>query len=323
MKKLVFLPLIIFLGLAAGIVWFYVNVQPASGNIDFKNFLIVKGSTASEVGVGLQKAGLVKSALAFKIYTQFSGISNHIVAGEFRLSPSFNLFQTVDTLTKGPEEVWVTIPEGLRREEIAQRFATGLDRDSTFVAEFLDASKVEEGTLFPDTYLFPKDASASSVVNKMTRTFAAKTNSLGVSPGLSYDQRIILASILERETKTDEERPIVAGILINRLNAGMALQVDATVQYAVASARCKNQILKCSWWEPLTKEDLGINSPYNSYKFTGLPPTPIANPGLSSIMAAFNPAQTDFWYYIHDSTGMIHYAKTLEEQNANITKYLR
>lgn len=323
MKKILLIPLFLVLGLAAAVVFLYINVQPVSKNTDFRNFLIEKGSSAGVIGANLEKAGLIRSALAFKIYTQFSGISSSLATGEFRLSPSFNLFQTVDVLTKGPTELWVTIPEGLRREEIAAKFAKGLDRNNSFITEFLAASKDDEGTLFPDTYLFPKDASASAIVNKMTRTFAAKTNSLGVTSGLTYNQRIILASILERETKTDAERPVVAGIFMNRLNIGMALQVDATVQYAVGSSRCKNQVTNCDWWKPLFTEDLSINSPYNTYKFPGLPPGAISNPGLSSLTAAFNPAKSDYLYYIHDPTGQIHYAKTLEEQNANVQKYLR
>ncbi len=324
MKKLLLLPLASVLILVVLVVWAYINVQPASSNKDYKNFLITKGSSASTIGNNLQKAGLVKSALAFKIYTQFTGIAGNMAAGEFRLSPSFNLFQAVDALTKGPTLLWVTIPEGLRREEIAVKFAKGLDKDASFVTDFLAASKNDEGTLFPDTYLFPKEASAAAIVNKMTRTFGAKTNALGAQTGLTFDQRLVLASILERETKTDAERPVVAGILVNRLDIGMALQVDATVQYAVANSKFKLQISNPSnkWWEPLTKDDLSINSPYNTYKFPGLPPGPISNPGLSSLKAAFNPETTDYLYYIHDSDGQIHYAKTLEEHNANIRKYL-
>jgi UPF0755 protein len=149
----------------------------------------------------------------------------------------------------------------------------------------------------------------------MNDTFTAKTS--GLTPqgsNLSFADSVILASILERETKTDAERPVVAGILINRLNLGMPLQVDATVQYAVGTSK--------DWWPILTLEDLKVNSLYNTYKYAGLPPGPIANPGLSSLKAAFNPAQTDYLYYIHDPTGQIHYAKTLAEQNANIAKYL-
>lgn len=314
MKKIL---LALFLGLiliVATAVWFYINAQPVSSNKDFKNFLINKGSSAGQIGIKLQEAGLIKNSIAFKIYTQFSGLSGKVQAGEYRLSPNFNLFQMVGQLTRGPLELWVTIPEGLRREEIATRFATGLERDHAFTNEFLQASKGEEGMLFPDTYLFPKDASASAVVNKMVRTFDAKTSGLLAGPDLNFNQRVTLASIIERETKTDTERPVVAGILINRIKAGMPLQVDATVQYAVGT--------HADWWPILSLEDLKIKSPFNTYKFVGLPPTPIANPGLSSLKAAFNPTQSDYWYYIHDKDGHIHFAKTLEEQNANISRYL-
>lgn len=322
MKKILVLILILVLGLASAIFWFYTSVQPVSTKADYKNFLITKGSSASKVGAKLQDDGLIKSALAFKIYTQFTGVSGKISSGEFRLTPSFNLFQTVSELLSGPTEIWVTVPEGLRREEIALKFASSLDRDTSFTSDFLDSSKGAEGTLFPDTYLFPKDASASAVVNKMKQTFAAKTSSLEAATGLTFNQRVVLASIIERETKTAAERPVVAGILINRLNLGMALQVDAAVQYAVGTQNCGSKVSACSWWEPLIKADLAINSPYNTYKFTGLPPAPISNPGMSSLTAAFNPAETDYLYYIHDPEGQIHYARTLDEQNTNISKYL-
>jgi UPF0755 protein len=172
-----------------------------------------------------------------------------------------------------------------------------------------------EGYLFPDTYLFPLDVSATAVVAKMTDTFTSKT--LGLSPqgpNLTYAETVTLASILERETKTDAERPIVAGILVNRLNARMPLQVDASVQYAIGTPK--------DWWPILALTDLKINSPYNTYKFAGLPPAPIANPGLSSLKAAFAPTANDYWYYIHDSSGQIHYAKTLSEHSANVAKFL-
>jgi UPF0755 protein len=149
----------------------------------------------------------------------------------------------------------------------------------------------------------------------MEATFNAKTS--GFKPtnsNLTFSEAIVMASILERETKTDAERPIVAGILLNRIEDGMPLQVDASVQYAVGTSK--------NWWPILTLEDLKINSSYNTYKFRGLPPGPIASPGLSSIEAVMNPEKSDFWYYIHDSDGKIHYAKTLAEHNANIAKYL-
>ncbi|QQG42003.1 MAG: endolytic transglycosylase MltG [Candidatus Woesebacteria bacterium] len=314
MKKLFLLLLVLTLVAAASIVWFYINVQPAGTNKNFKNFLIEKGASASKIGTNLEQAGFIKNALAFKIYVKFSGQDGKIFPGEYRLNSAMSMFQIVSQLTRGPLELWVTIPEGLRREEVAMRFTTGLDRDAVFTNEFLQASKNYEGKLFPDTYLFPKDASASSIVNKMTKTFDSKTSGLVAGPDLTFNQRIVLASILERETKTSAERPIVAGIMMNRIRAGMPLQVDAAVQYAVGTSK--------NWWPILSRDDLQINSPFNTYKFSGLPPAPIASPGISALEAAFSPASTEYWYYIHDKSGIIHYAGTLQEHNANVAKYL-
>ncbi len=314
-KKTLLLLLVLSLLFVGSISWFYQNIKPVSNNKNFSNFIISKGQSAGSVANKLQSSGFIRNALVFRIYIRLTGQSNKIQTGEFRLSPSFSLFQVIDTLSKGPIEIWVTIPEGLRREEIANKFATNLDKDQAFVDEFLLASKSQEGYLFPDTYLFPKDSSASAIVKKLTTTFDIKIASISpIGTTLSPKELLILASILERETKTDEERPIVAGILMNRLNIGMPLQVDATVQYAVGTAK--------NWWPILSRDDLGINSKYNTYKFPGLPPTPIANPGISSIMAVYHPTANDYWYYIHDTSGQIHYAKTLDEHNANIRKYL-
>jgi UPF0755 protein len=315
MKKLLFLPFLFVVAIVGIIVWLYVNVQPVSSSKNSVYFTIPKGEVASEIGVGLQSAGLIKSALAFKIYIQFTGQSGKLQSGQFKLYPSFTLFQNINALFNGPVEVWTTIPEGLRREEIAAKFAASLGKDSTFTDEFLQASVGKEGYLFPDTYLFPMDVTATAIIQKMTDTFNAKTS--GLTPkgsDLTFAESVTLASLLERETKTDAERPIVAGILVNRLNAGIPLQVDAAVQYAVGTPK--------DWWPILTLADLKINSPYNTYKFAGLPPGPIANPGLASLKAAFAPEATDYLYYLHDSTGQIHYAKTLAEHNANVAKYL-
>lgn len=323
MKKLLLLPLLLLLGIGSSVIWLYFNTQPVSGNKEFTNFLIAKGSSASAVGNKLQNAGLIKSALAFRIYLQFTGQAKKIQTGEFRLTPSFNLFQVVDQLSRGPIEIWVTVPEGLRREEVAVRFASNLDRDQAFINEFLTSSKGKEGYLFPDTYLFPKEASASAIVAKMIKTFDAKTSDLvPTGSNLTTKELIVLASLVERETKGAAERPVVAGIILNRLNAGWPLQLDAAVQYGVATETCKLKIVNCTWWPILTKDDLQINSPYNSYKFTGLPPSPIASPGITSIKAAYNPESSEFWYYIHDNSGVIHYAKTLSEHNSNIRSFL-
>ncbi len=315
---LIFLFLAVFL---IGFIWFFRSSGPVSTVKTEQRFLIEKGSGASLVGANLQKQGLVKSPLAFKIYVQLTGKSAKIQAGEYLISPNLTLFQLVDLFLEGPQEVWVTVPEGLRREEIAFKMTEGLGLEGAakerFIKEFLAKSQGLEGYLFPDTYLLPRDVTASVAVTVMKSTFDKKVN-------FAYTNKdIILASILERETITTQERPIVAGILINRLNAGWAIQTDATVQYAVGSANCVVPTATCDWWpRPLTQADLEIKSPYNTYTNTGLPPAPISNPGLTSINAVVNYEDSPYWYYLHDSEGQIHYGATLEEHNANISKYL-
>lgn len=310
MKK-IFLTVCILgvLVLAGFLYWFYGSAQAVSRDNNLQNFVIEKGMSATLIGQNLQKEGLIKSPIALKIYLKISGLSSSLQKGEFRLSPNMNLFQIVDALQKSPIETWTTIPEGLRHEEIAMRFAQSLNKNQEFIDEFITISKGKEGYLFPDTYLFPKEVSAKVVVDKMLSNFDLKTKILN----LNYEQ-IILASLLERETKTDPERPIVAGIILNRLNNGWPLQIDASVQYGIGTSK--------NWWPILTLNDLEQPSKYNIYMNTGYPPTPIANAGLSSLNAAANPVSTDYFFYIHDPSGQIHYAKTLSEHNANIRKYL-
>jgi UPF0755 protein len=285
MKKFALLPLLFILAGVVAFVWFLKNVEPVTNQINYVNFTVSPGSSATQIGSNLYKERLIRNPLAFKVYVQFSGVSDGIQAGDYRLSPSFNLFQIVSQLSKNPLEVKVTIPEGFDRKEIAAKFAKSLDQNQAFIDRFLIDSLGDEGYLFPDTYLISNNATPGAVITKMKTNFNSRTASLNIT----RDQ-VILASIIEKETKSVEERPIVSGILTNRLKVEMALQVDVAP---------------------------------NTYKEKGLPSAPIANPGLISLKAAANPSKTDFWYYLHDPTGQIHYAKTLDEQNANIKTFLR
>jgi UPF0755 protein len=333
-KKRYLIPLsagiVLVIAIVSGLVWWKQNSKPPSGDKTPVRFVVQRGKSADQIAKGLYAQGLIKSPLAFKIYVQITGNSQRINFGEFKLNPSLTLKQIVEALQGSPAELWVTIPEGLRREEIVEKFIKGLEIEelqaSTFRSEFLLNSQDLEGFLFPDTYLFPRDASASAVVKKLKSTFDAKlTPQLKEEiskSGYTLQEMVTLASLLERETKTVEERPIVAGIILNRLKAGWPLQIDATVQYAVASQKSKVKSQNLEWWPILTKENLEINSPYNSYKFRGLPPTPIANPGFASIKAAIEPQDSPYWFYLHDSDGKIHYAENIQEHNQNIKIFL-
>src|SRR4030042_5815470 len=328
-KLFVLLVLLLSFLLVIGVFLWWRNVStPVSSSEETIDFLIVRGKSASQIGELLYQKGLIKSPLAFKFYVQLTGRSDKIQAGEFRLSYSYTLEEIVEALSGLPLELWTTIPEGLRREEVVERFIDGLEKQDQeaigFREEFLKASDNLEGYLFPDTSLFPREVKASNVVSAMKNTFDQKITEIGNNypEGFSQEDIVILASLIEREALTKEERPIIAGILYNRLKNNWLLQVDAAIQYAVGSASCQMLNAKCdNWWPILTKEDLEIDSLYNTYKYPGIPPTPISNPGFESLKAAASPVPSGYFFYIH-ADGKIYYAKTLEEHNSNVKKYL-
>lgn len=268
-------------------------------------FVIPKGQGVKQIASRLKQAKLIKDELIFRLLVDRKALSGGLQAGDFRLSQAMNLETIIETLTHGSLDFWITFPEGLRAEEYSERLAA---KSEIIPSEFLTAAKPDEGKLFPDTYLIPQNASAEDVVNLLTATFAKK------SPNTDK-QTLILASLIEREAKHEADRPLVASVLHNRLKLGMALQIDATVQYILGKPG--------NWWpKDLTREQLKTPSLFNTYLHPGLPPAPICNPGLSSLRAALNPAQTDYLYYLSDSGGYNHYATTLEEHNANVVKYL-
>lgn len=328
-RLFIFAILFILLIIAPVILNIYYNflLEPVSKEttIESKFFVIRPGTPVVNISYDLKEDGLIKNSLAFRLLVAQMGIGKNIQAGDFRISPSMSSREIANQLTHGAVDIWITLPEGLRIEEQATIIEEKLKFGSNDTYQF-DKNEfiklAEEGYMFPDTYLIPKDATANFVVKKLRETFNIKVNeSLIISASqndLSETELINLASIIERESKTPEEKPIIAGILINRLENGIALQVDATVQYAKGYDSAQN-----TWWPQVTTADYdSVNSPYNTYLLPGLPPKPISSPGLASIKAAASPADTEFLYYLHDKNGNIHYAKTYEEHNDNIQQYL-
>lgn len=274
-----------------------------------------------EIAQNLEEEGLVRSSLAFQFVAAKLGITRKIQAGDYRLNPKMSPGEIAQELTHGTLDRWITLIEGWRREQVVGKLAEGLrgEQSQFNQEEFLVLTRELEGSLFPDTYLVPKDADAQKVVELLMANFNKKTKDLNLD-----QEALILASIIEREAKHVEDRPMVAGVLVNRLKVGMLLQADAAVQYAVATQNCQLKTDSCVWWPAkLTGEDLQINSSYNTYRYAGLPPAPICSPGLASIKAALDPQETDYWFYLSDREGNMHYAKTLEGHNENIKKYLR
>lgn len=282
-------------------------------------FVIPKGQAIGTIGNRLYEAKLIRSTAAFKLVVKKENLSKKIQAGDFRLRSSMNLEEIAEALTHGTLDLWVTLLEGWRLEEIAQELASvGFD-----AAAFVASASDQEGYLFPDTYLLARDASATAVTSVLRNTFDQKVDFSANQSGLTDHQVIVLASIVEREVRTDKDRALVAGILLKRLENDWPLQADATVQYIKGSHTCSISIPDCNWWpQNLTLYDIELNSAYNTYQNQGLPPNPIANPGLASINGVLNPQVSPHWYYISDLQGNIHYAKDLDEHNANIARYL-
>jgi UPF0755 protein len=316
MKKLTIVALLIIIVIFGSFLWWKNGLSPVnSANKRSVIFVVQKGAGLKEIAGKLETAGLIKNRIIFFLYTRLNRFEEKIQAGDFRLSPSMGVVEIAQNLTHGTLDIWITVPEGKRAMEIAEILK---EKIPTYNSSWVNILVLNEGYLFPDTYLIPKDANIEIVISQMKGNFDRKYTGVNTSKSkLTKSQIVILASLIEREAITDTEKPIIAGVLLNRLNAGMALQVDATIQYA----KGQNQSNK-KWWEPvLIEEYRTVASNYNTYLFAGLPPGPISNPGLEALRGGANPADTDYLYYLHDKEGKIRYAKTFAEHNANIEKY--
>jgi UPF0755 protein len=315
MKKLLLILIIIFIAIfSVAFLWW----QTQLGSVDATNtsqkiFVVSQGENMHTVGNNLENAGLIKNSLAFYLLVKWQNLDNKIQSGDFRLSPSLPLQTIAQDLTHGSLDYWITIPEGKRAEEIADILQQKAPNYSENWRQKLDTN---EGYLFPDSYLIPTGDTIDDIIALFRKNFDAKYATLN-NTTLSQNQLVTVASLVERESRFSEDRPLVASVIYNRLKMGMALQIDPTVQYGLGY-----NLQEHTWWKKdLTVDDLQSNSPYNTYHNPGLPPTPIGNPGLSSLQAAANPAKTDYIYYLSDSTGHLHFSKTLDEHNANIAKY--
>lgn len=317
MKKLAILIIIfLILGLTS-FVWWKNGISAVNpSDKTQKLFVIAKGEGVREIAYSLKKEGLIKDPIAFFLLVRFRlNLDNKIEAGDHRLSPSWSAEEIAKALTQASNDVWITIPEGYRAEEIADLLQKDIP---TFRESWRSELDANEGYLFPDTYLVPKTASLKLIMSILKNNFEAKFSNISTSSGgLSENEIVTVASIVEREARYAKDRPLVASVIYNRLGIGMKLDIDATVQYALGYQENEKR-----WWKKnLTTDDIKIDSPYNTYTHAGLPPTPISNPGLKALEAAANPAKTNYLYYISDKNGVNHYAATIEEQNANIQKY--
>ncbi|TEB17628.1 putative aminodeoxychorismate lyase [Pelotomaculum sp. FP] len=311
-----------------------VMLSPVSSKDESKEIVVAipQQATAGMVGEILKKEGLVRSSLAFRLYTRWKSMDSGIKAGQYRLSSALSTPQIIMELVDGRLAVQsITIPEGLNTAQVADLLAAkGLVNREKFISvvanqefpySFLsrapEGDKRLEGYLFPDTYNFNIGDSESAIVETMLKRFQREIDELGFAAlaernGMTLHQAVTIASLVEREAKADEERPLIAGVIYNRLKISMPLQIDATIQYALGENKPE-----------IYYKDLEVDSPYNTYKNYGLPPGPIAMPGRPSLLAAVNPADTDYLYYVAKPDGYHAFATTLAQHNVNKEMYQR
>lgn len=246
-----------------------------------------------------------------------------ISPGAYRLAPGMRTETIVHVLSGDPYMVWVQIPEGLRKEEIAARLRSALGWSGAREQAWIDTYTTEEpdqveGVYFPNTYLIPAGESPEEAAERLRAKFHEVFAPYLVqfnAQNIQWTTGLTLASIVQREAASDADMPLIAGILWNRLDENMHLNADATLQYARGNTGA-------GWWAPITTVEKDLDSPFNTYRYRGLPPHPIANPGISALEAVLNPTVTDCFYYLHDNEGQTHCSVTYEEHQEKIQQYL-
>jgi UPF0755 protein len=299
-------------------------MRPADSKAEEELFVISR-TNQLETAKRLQESGYIRSSLSLAIARLTTFRFGEIEPGGYRLSRSMDARKLITILTSEPQLKWITFPEGLRKEEVGEKLAKELhwtDEElekwnTTYTAMEYD---YREGVYFPDTYLIPVDENGLDTAKRMIIRFNERFEGYPekfAEKDILWTTGLKVASIIQREAAGKEDMALISAVIWNRLLNDQSLEIDATVQYARGNTGS-------GWWAPIKASEIRtIDSPYNTYKNKGLPPTPISNPGIDAIEAALNPQDSDCFYYLHDKDRQIHCAKTFEEHKANIETYLR
>jgi UPF0755 protein len=330
-KKVVTWTLLVLLAVViAGGAWLYTSLRrPYKGYEASEQFVeIPPGTGTAGMGRRLAEAGVVRSAQSFRAGVWLRGSGRRLQAGEYRFDRPMTVAEVVDKIARG--DVYVralTFREGLTIREMAAVFESAgygsaadfvaASRNAALVRDFDPEAKDLEGYLFPDTYTLPRRTTAAQLVERMVSRFqkvlTSELRSRAAERGFTVRQVVTLASLVEKETAKAEERPVVAGVYANRLEMGMGLQCDPTVIYAL--------MLAGRYDGNIRKGDLQIDSPYNTYRYAGLPPGPIAAPGEAALQAAADPADVPYIYFVSRNDGSHVFSATLEEHNRNVYNF--
>jgi UPF0755 protein len=323
LRTLIKLFLIVVLAVAGWAAWqLYVPITPPADS----SLLLRPGYSTRRIAAELKKAGVIRSELVFGLWHLLHPKPS-LKAGEYRFERAATLPQVYDRIARG--DVYfhvVTIPEGYTMFDIAKAMEdAGLGPAADFlhiaetqtqlISDLAPEAKSLEGYLFPNTYQFTRTQSLEEMAVAMVHQFRLVAQQIGLNSNSDIPRIVTMASIVEKETAAPEERPRVASVYYNRLARNVALDADPSVIYA--------ELLTGTYQGSLHHADLAVNSPYNTYRFPGLPPGPIGNPGKSSLEAALHPESTEFFYFVSDGNSHHRFARSLEEHNRNVVAYRR
>ncbi len=332
-KKSWFIIFFVLLGLGLGVFWYarsevrrYLE-GPCGGSGVAELVTVAPGLRFGALAEDLHRRGIVDSPMRLKLLARLEGYDKRIKAGEYLLSSAMQPRQLLGVLAEGRVHLYrVTIPEGFTLYQIAARLAQlSLVPAADFIRAATDAGQTArygiagatfEGYLFPDTYAFPRGVTPQQIIAAMVgrfwQEFTPAWKARARELGLSVHQVVTLASIVEKETGSAPERPLIASVFFNRLKKGMRLESDPTVIYAIPNFNGN-----------LTRRDLKTATPYNTYRIRGLPPGPIANPGAAALKSVLYPAQTEFLYFVARRDGTHQFSRTLKEHNRAVNRYQR
>jgi UPF0755 protein len=302
--------------------WIYFG--PPGKSADTVVFTVPENRPDFDPAVSLKNQGLIKNSDGFRFLKDKLAKNIEVKPGGYNLRKNMYAWEVINKLTGKPDLLWVTISGCPRKEQIGEKLAATLGWDAKTLNDWNTLysdiqNEYFEGVYYPDTYLLPVTETAAQIARRFIARFQEKFAPFSdkyLAANIKWTTGLKIASLIAREAAGQNDMYLISGIIWNRLNAGMPLQIDATMQYT------QGKRPDGSWWGPVDLAEKQKDSPYNTYIYKGLPPTPICSPDIGFTDAALNPEPTDCLYYLHDSRGVIHCARTYTQHKQNITKYL-
>jgi UPF0755 protein len=324
MKILVIVLISLSLTMLAALIFGWMLFGPTGNSKQIEILVIPQNKEGFDVIRVLWEQKLIRNVQAFQFLLNTFAKDKEIKSGGYRLSQNMNAWQVLTKVTGKPDLIWVTISFCPRKEQVGEKLASVLGWSQEELNKWNTVytnikPEYFEGVYYPDTYLIPVDESGAQVAGRFISRFNEKFAPLAdkfTAKNIKWTTGLKIASLIAREAAGTEDMKLTSGIIWNRLDKGMPLQIDATMQYTLGKDANGN------WWGNIDLTQKETDSPYNSYLNIGLPPTPICSPNIDAIEAALNPAETECLYYLHDSNRQIHCAKTYQEHLLNIDKYL-